>query len=230
MRFKESESLWMPVALSDEAAFASYSPASIPIRSEMCFDHVIFRKCNKCFYSSVSRQTVKAFKSAAYKLYGVNMNSTSDKKSDLKVSIFQRGLHYREMDDPDKLKRFLLSSFPDKKLLVDIHVFDSESETPQEQIKFVASADVIIATHGAFESNIVYMRNGALVIELTGVYDDGVIQESRNFENLAMMFLVHHIRVIVSSLQSHRQKRYFLSEDNLNVIAGIIKRAYYGGV
>lgn len=212
------------MALRDQDPFASYSPASIPVRSETCFDHVVFRKCNKCFNSSVSPQTVNAFKRAAYNLYGVN--STSYEGSSLKIFIFHRGLHYREMHDPDKLKRFLLDSFPEKKLFVDIHVFNPKSETPQEQIKFVASADVIIATHGAFESNIVYMRNSALLIELTGVYA-GVIQESRNFENLAIMFLVRYKRVVVSSLQDHRQMRYSLSDQNLDVIAYIIKSAYY---
>jgi hypothetical protein len=57
--------------------------------------------------------------------------------------------------------------------------------THQTQIEWVAEAQIVIAEHGAFQSNIMYMRKGSLFIELRGNYNHG---EFINFERLARMF------------------------------------------
>ena len=225
MRFNGSESYWTSI-LENENNLIIYPFQRIPVRSVTCFETVIIRKCTKCFKSSISSRTVIRFKSKAYSLAGLDEHSVESVKHTIKwgnfsVLIFHRGLHYRDMNNPAKLRLFLLNHFHTN-ISVRVHYFDPQSATPEGQIRLVATSDVIIATHGAFESNIIYMKNNALFIELLGVYDASR-QESINYENLASLFRVNHRQVRVQSLKAHRQLGYVLDSQSFTIIANIIQ-------
>jgi Tfp pilus assembly protein PilZ len=40
-------------------------------------------------------------------------------------------------------------------------------------MKMMAESHIVIAEHGGFQSNMVYMRNGSLFVELRGNYTHG---------------------------------------------------------
>ena len=96
---------------------------------------------------------------------------------------------------------------------IHIALFDtSTSRGYVEQIRVAAMSQIILSTHGAFESNVMYMQDGSLYIELCGTsivnipniliklwqslmfsnsgnYSTGVIHESENYSALASLFL-----------------------------------------
>jgi hypothetical protein len=91
----------------------------------------------------------------------------------------------------------------------------------QEQIELAANSDIIIATHGAFESNVIYMRPGSLFIELRG-HQGNYESEGPAFGILARNFLVHHRHVLIDNLREDRQPTYTLSDVELGQVGDFV--------
>ena len=73
---------------------------------------------------------------------------------------------------------------------------------------------------GAFQSNIIYARNGSLLVDLRGSYGHG---EYSNFEHLARMFGVFFKSVRTSGLKSHHDDEFSISTTELQAVVDIVK-------
>jgi hypothetical protein len=93
--------------------------------------------------------------------------------------------------------------------------------THQTQIAMVAEAQIVVAEHGAFQSNIMYMRKGSLFIELRGNYNHG---EFINFERLARMFGVFYAHVVTSNIDWHTVVKFNITASETEQVVSIINR------
>jgi hypothetical protein len=91
----------------------------------------------------------------------------------------------------------------------------------QEQIRFVAESQVIIAEHGAFQSHVVYLRNGSLLVDLVGDYKNGEIP---NFQNLAQMFGVFYASVVTLNLTDHKSAMFNISESECQEVVRVVQQ------
>jgi Glycosyltransferase 61 len=88
----------------------------------------------------------------------------------------------------------------------------------EEQIQWVARSHIVISEHGAFQSNMIYMRRGSLFIEMRGPYGHG---EFRNFELIAAMFGIYYNHVYTNDLATHRHTEFTIKEDECQKVAEI---------
>ena len=77
-----------------------------------------------------------------------------------------------------------------------------------EQIFIAQTTDIMISTHGAFESNLVYMRKGKVWVEITG---RPLTRESADFGFLAKAFGVTHQSFLANDLTDRKQNTYSIS-------------------
>jgi hypothetical protein len=80
----------------------------------------------------------------------------------------------------------------------------------------VANAQVVISEHGAFQSNIMYMRKGSIFVELRGNYSHG---EFANFEHLARIF-----GVVTENLDWHKSKGFNISVSKVTEMVSLVHR------
>ena len=134
-------------------------PTTLPVSNIYCFDKVYTRKCKHCFFNSVDKRVATKFKEKAYQLASSGVSTPVDRS--LHVLIARRNLT-REMAD-SSLKR-LVSSIEDistinKKNRIFVNTIATESQIDlSHQVRAVKNADVVIATHGGFESNLIFMK------------------------------------------------------------------------
>ena len=93
----------------------------------------------------------------------------------------------------------------------------------RSQIEMAYKADILITTHGGFQSNVIYMNEGSLMIELSDS-SYRLNEESENFRYLSQMFLVNYGRIHVESFKQLKQHRYSLSPSEISSILSIIKK------
>lgn len=196
----------------------------IDIKNSMCFDHLYCRYCNHCSRDSISSPTVQAFKAAAYKIASnktqSNLTIGYNISQPIIVTFAHRGYAAsRHMKNPELLYGKLISSFPD---LV-IRIFNSSENNKHyfDQIALVGSSHVVIAEHGSFQSNIIYMRNHSLFIDLRGKYTYFDVFEM--YEALASMFGVLFSFVTTAGLTSHSQHEFAMTENECDEVIDIIK-------
>lgn len=108
-----------------------------------------------------------------------------------------------------------------------VQLFDtSEKNLLASQIHIAHASQVIVATHGGFETNLIFMRENALLLELLGPINGNPNRqlhvESANYRRLSQLFLVHHREYIVQNLQTHNQPKYTIDQGEMNQIASII--------
>ncbi len=89
--------------------------------------------------------------------------------------VFSSGTDYRSLPDFASLKLALDA-------LGDVVVVDSAALSPAEQVREFASADVLVAQHGAGLSNMVFMTSGSGVVEIKPPLQETV---SAIYSNLA---------------------------------------------
>ena len=66
----------------------------------------------------------------------------------------------------------------------------------------------LVTVHGAFLTNCMWQRDGALVVELAGSYGNNEVQQ---FHRLALSFSVFYSRIEVKGLTDHKQLEFNLS-------------------
>jgi len=88
-----------------------------------------------------------------------------------------------------------------------------------EQIFVAQTTDIMISTHGAFESNLVYMRKGKVWVEITG---RPLARESADFGFLAKAFGVTHQSFLADDLTDRKQSTYKISSVEEMAIAAYI--------
>ena len=159
------------------------------------------------------------------------INNNRYKSNVIKIVIAHRGNnHYREMHDPKILLNFIKnhikshiknnndnnssSSSSSSDYEFEIDLFDTSlasNNTPQKQINMISSYNVVICTHGAFETNVIYMNTKSLLIEITGTVDINYITNSLSYNHLANIFHVHYRKDYAKNLKGMRDKFYVLT-------------------
>lgn len=107
----------------------------------------------------------------------------------------------RHANNVDMLRSALLAGFADASQYK-VRFVDTSTGTLgfAEQMYIAATSHVIITDHGAFQTNLIYMRNASLLIDLRGDYPNG---ECVNFEHMACMFGIYFQHVVMSQLKVH---------------------------
>lgn len=174
------------------------------LHSRMCFERLVrSSRCNSCFYGSISTAVIQQFKQVAYSLVQTSPplpHHFSDTNR-IVVTFAHRGYKAsRHIANAVEVSQWLSAKLPSSKYYFRVVNTSNDTRLYTDQIQLVAEAQVIIAEHGAFQSNIVYLRNGSLLVDLRGAYPH---KEYQNFQNLARMFGVFCQPVQTSGLTSH---------------------------
>ena len=93
----------------------------------------------------------------------------------------------------------------------------------REQMISVAEAHVVITNHGAFEGNMIYMRNSSLLLELFGHYGNN---EIHTFHRLALLFGVFYSRLHPRNLSDHQAPSYVLSDGDMDNIFRVVREYF----
>lgn len=197
---------------------------NIILTHQKCFERVIRRNtgCHTCFYPSVSASAVTKFKETAYKLVKTSPSPIHQFDTSVPIEILHayRGpMASRHIDNILHMQDLLLSFFPSPKYKLRSINTSNNTRWFYDQIDMVARAHVVITEHGAFQSNVIYMRNGSLLLDLQGDYGHG---EFNNFKNLARMFGVFYSAVKTRHLTSHRSDAFNVSDAEIKEISEVV--------
>jgi hypothetical protein len=100
-------------------------------------------------------------------------------------------------------------------------IYSSGKQSFLTQVGVMKESSIVISTHGAFETNLIYMNENSLYLELKGITDGWVI-ESDNYKHLSKIFLVHHQIIGVQNLQEHKQPKYNISKSEMYDLRDVI--------
>mmetsp|Transcript_12829 Transcript_12829/g.19273 ORF Transcript_12829/g.19273 Transcript_12829/m.19273 type:complete len:436 (+) Transcript_12829:1-1308(+) len=210
-----------------------------------CFERMIRKntRCHGCFYPSISIDAVIKFKKVAYSLVripsAVPISSSSSSSSSpttmplpapllhsfnksLPISIthaYRGPFASRHIANIEFIQNLLYQAFPSPKYSFQSINSSNDQRGYAEQIQMVAESQIIITEHGAFQSNLIYMRNGSLLIDLRGDYRHA---EFMNFQNLAQMFGVFVVPVVTKGLTSHAYDEFNISASEVKEIIDIV--------
>ena len=217
---------------------------SIPVKSMLCFSRAFHRDKISGYYFGVSAELSTTFKETAYRLAelatssdagtgtgaGAVVRNESKSKKTIRVIYAHRGQnHYRELVDPKVLQIFILSQLEgglakvSAGVSVSVDLFDTSLQMSfQEQVRTVAGADVVICTHGAFETNVIYMRKHSLLLEIRGSGSVHYDENALAYNHLSNMFQVHFRSVKAAGLQGLQDKSYSLMPVELERIGSLV--------
>ncbi len=119
----------------------------------------------------------------------------------------------------DLIKQFE-QTFPSPKFIVHSLNTSDNTLTFQQQIVTIAPCQVVITNHGAYESNLIYMQNKALLIEIGGDYDNN---EFHTYEQMAQMFGLYYGRIHVAGLKTHDDREGMINELEMKHIITMVK-------
>ena len=221
VRFEKDEKEWKPLIKGDPED-RELSP--IPVNRITCFDKVYRTMLRGCSPDSVSAAGAREFKQTAYKLHQPFPLPLMRPPPSLRqqiVTFMYRGQNYtRSLQNYplliDSLKSTIASEFPNSDIAVKIVDLSQESSI-KNQISTVAEADVIISTHGAVESNMVYARDHTLWIELRGT-SELYHTEGRNYAVLASLFSLRYEHIVMNMLDLPKQPSYTITTREVEMI------------
>jgi hypothetical protein len=198
------------------------------------------RNSNRGFWNSISAATVKKFKEAAYNLTveqypervalwrkeGRDMGTVPPlhftKDAPIVVTLARRAEPVaRRFHNITQLRTILKKFLPKPQFHFREYISSNDSRGYAEQIRIAAESQVIIAEHGGFASNMIYMRNASLWIELRGTYTSA---ETINFERLARLFGLYMHPITISNLEWHKQTTFTLTQSECLKILQLILR------
>jgi hypothetical protein len=84
------------------------------------------------------------------------------------------------------------------------------------QMRAVAEANVVITNHGAFEGNMIYMKNSSLLLEIFGHYGNN---EIHTFHRLALNLGVYYARIQPMNLNDHQMRSFVMAPEDM---AGVV--------
>ena len=179
------------------------------------------RNCNGCFENAISADTVARFKTAARNLTKDYDDNSPEALAALPTSYFKENapIHVTLAHRGSKATR----QINNLQLLIDtlqhtlrppafeLHIYNTSNNTRgyAEQMKVAMQTQIMIAEHGAWQSQMIYMRNGSLWIDMQGNYEHG---EFRNFQKLARVFGVFYDHVTTKGLTFHPQDDFSISK------------------
>jgi hypothetical protein len=126
----------------------------------------------------------------------------------------------RRIENLDETVAVLKNAFPSDEYNWILYNNSDPYTTWETQVEKVGNAHIVITNHGAFEGNMIYMRNGSLLIEIFGHYGNN---EIHTFHRLALMFGVFYSRVHPMGLTDHMSPTFNLSRIDFDCIIDTVK-------
>jgi hypothetical protein len=168
--------------------------------------------------AAVSAEAVKRFKAAAYALVQCEPPLTTYFESGPPYTIllaYRGNKASRQIQNMGEFEHMLRTTFPSPTYVVRLLNNSDPYLAFDTQLQAVAEAHVVLANHGAFEGNMIYMRNASLLVELFGNYGNN---EIHGFQRLAIMFGLYYARLHAESLVDHQAQYFNLSSVDLGNI------------
>ena len=236
IRFRREELYWkaMPIRFAQARnSNTTYAPDRVPpirVQPVLCFEKVLHRTTNKGFFYSISMPMVRKFKQFASKLANDTLSGRTpcmrERSRKLCVTVVGRGAnHARHMSNEGELLGFLNYTLYNKvgDMALEVEYYDSGKASVNhfEQVMVSAESDIVITTHGAFEANVIYMPDDALLLEIRGE-EEQYEREGNNFRGLAHTHAVHYRSVKARNLMRIKQPSYSLEKREMQEIADIM--------
>ena len=219
---------------------------AIPVHNVVCFEKVIRRTTNKGFFYGMSIEGARKFKQVALEVAlqegaqqgtGV-IKSTPDlvigggtplkkRHNTVKITIVSRGNgQNRQLKNEKQLVEALrtLRALLGTRHQLEVGLFDSGEATLRhhDQVMMASSSDILIATHGAFESNVIYMPEDSFLLEIRGSERQFEL-EGKNYHGLSHTFLVHYRSVLSAQLKEIKQGSYALEKGEVREVVEVVK-------
>lgn len=200
--------------------------------NSLCFERLI-RRCysgpnNGDFPPLISPRAAQEFKETSFTLVPPltprtrHRGDAADAQHPIVINYAYRDTtNTRHAANPSILSKILQDSFLPPTFLVRSLSTANVSQSYQDQMRLAGESDILITEHGAFQSNIIYMRNGSLMIDLRGDYED-MKMHSDGVANVAQNFLVYLKHVTTANLTSHETTEFFISESEARQVVDII--------
>jgi len=233
---------WKPVYFSSRAAPnfvmpnssypTSFPTSSLDVRELTCFERVLRRnvylpgKIKFGAVPSVGAQAVKRFKMAAFRPFSIK-HYFPDTEGPLTILFsYRTSPALRVIENQHEIIAALKLNFPPP-----IHrVITLNNSNPdlgyEAQLRAVSSAHVVITTHGAFEANMIFMLNRALLVELFG---NIIHPPTHIFHRLALSFQLFYGRVHAASFKSMYQPSFNMSASEIRSVVTMVKQYFDGG-
>jgi hypothetical protein len=203
-------------------------------QDSLCFDQLVRRgQESNSFYNSLAQDVVDRFRQAAYEYLhhaypdrALPSDRTANSTEPLIITYAYRGATAtRHTSNTSQVETALRRAFTELSTLhTTVRVVDTSSNSWPfvDQMLLAASTDIFVTDHGAFESNMIYMRPGGCVVELRGNYSTAAV-ESGNFCHLGAMFGVRHRSVLLSNLTEHRDTRYVMASREVERVVRLVR-------
>jgi capsular polysaccharide biosynthesis protein len=91
--------------------------------------------------------------------------------------------------------------------------------TFDDQVRLVAESTIVIAEHGGFHTNVMFMRPKSLLIDLRGPYK---LDEARDFEALAYVSRVYYAHVIAQGIVNHDEKAFTMTQSEMEYLGDMV--------
>lgn len=235
MRFEARKKAVIPMQVStnhtteylNSTMMQSVWSRSMDLFGRMHFERVI-HTVNLDYGSigAVSAEAVKRFKAAAYALIPCTPPLTTyfEPGPPYRILLAYRGNKAsRQVQNMDEFVSMVHTSFPGPDYIVRLLNTSDPQLAFDTQLQAVAEAHVVIANHGAFEGNMIYMRNSSLLVEIFGNYYVG---EIHTFQRLAVMFGLYYARLHAEGLPDHHLTYFNLSSVELSNIKNIVSEYF----
>jgi hypothetical protein len=98
--------------------------------------------------------------------------------------------------------------------------------TFESHVKLCAEAHVIIAEHGAFHTNLIFMRQDSLLVDLRGNYNNPA---TVTFENIAEMFGIFYRYVVTTDMKQHNQDSFVITSDEIQAVCNLVLEYFRQG-
>lgn len=197
---------------------------AIKLNKLMCFDSVTRSGRRHTFGSlpQVSVEAIRKFKQSAYAMTNATppLQVRLPDKPPYKILFSHRGHSAtRRISNLEEFIHFLRKAFPPPTYILTVMNNSLPSLNWRDQLMTVAESHVVITNHGAFESNIMYMRNSSLLLELFGHYGNN---EIHTFHRLALMFGVFYSRLHHRNLTDHHMPSYVVSVEDMEKVVRVV--------
>ena len=196
----------------------------------LCFERVIRRTNTGAFFGGISQRTVDMFRQQAYSNSNfsyINNTIADTRYVPIQITIAHRGNRTsRHLVNYHQLEGALLSRF--NRSIVTVKVVDTTDKTQinkfEDQVKIAGKSDILIAEHGAFQSNLMFMKPKSLLIDLRGSYDNPAIT---TFANLAEIFNIYMKHVYASEMTDHQQQSFKITQGETDEVINLCKTYMY---
>lgn len=188
-----------------------------PARTK-CFQRLIDYETITAYSKGISVAAVQRFKaSVRHYLSLVPVVPHIGSGNPVVVFAYRGYMQSRHLGNYEALLKTLAETLPSIRLLF----LDTSSAqvSSDQRLRILHESSVVISMHGDFPSNLVYMSENALVVQLRGKYP---LFKGEMYNDLAKLFHVYLSEVYVSDLKTRDQDSCVMSAPEMERIAAVI--------